>query len=984
MKIIRKVDFIDLYSTLTEMAQLGKILMIVGLVFCVQNTLAQYRRVDLTELNSLLPSKVVYKCLEDDRGFLWIGTENGLVRYDGKYSKLYTTKDGLPQDRVTNIIRNHQGVLWVDIYGGKIARYDPLTDKFIEPKYNNRSYVQPEIGFRFKALFATANGDLVMSNLKSNYILKGSNITTYQDQVTAHHKFLFQLNNDAIAFLLMQPSPSDPNTYLYTTKKGKLLERKLFRNSELNQFYHSDGESMYFFERKSSKVFRYYDIQTNPLRFKVDSFLTDGAHYHHVFSNEHVIKINEASQLSFYDKRSGQYQFQLQEKSFIQDIYEDRQHNLWLSGPNFGGVVLYTKHPVQNMDLDPCQYAGTLNCFARHPSGEVWMGTTAGTIVNGQGSFNVRELPDAKATAIVRHLIYTNRTWYSFGETGIYRDMQVPIPYVNKACKVAFRWKDTAILCGFRTGVACLNPKTNTIIPHPLNSLTDITAFAATDSNGFYIGTMMGLFYYNHRSNQLVSLPSSNTLLNESVVALCTAPNGLLWVSTATKGLYAYQHGKILHHVLNIGISDGTVPQCLAIGSNERIYVGTNKGIAIISVVQQKIRVNYLTKMEGLSDNNVKQIELVADSLYALTNNGYSKFPLSYLPSRPQINTVITSFKVDSTYLPVSNSYKLESNQNKITLELAGIDLSGGYNYIEFSDNGGENWNKLPNNFLNLNLSSGEHERLFRSVNINKEVSGNTLRLVIFIKTPFYKQLWFIFFLLLTATLLGLYIRGIFKRRKQQKLYETLQQQQQLDEFELQALKAQINPHFVFNCLNSIKGILYEEDFDRANTYLNKFAVMLRSTLNYSTQQRITLKDELLYCENYLELEQLRYGGQFDYFIEVDHTIDTENCRLPAMLLQPFLENALIHGIAPLKIKKGRIDIRVYTTSDTLTIDVIDNGIGRDAAAKLKDGKKKQHESKGTEITQRRLDLYNILLNVTDTKNGEDEALGTKISIQIP
>jgi LytS/YehU family sensor histidine kinase len=125
-----------------------------------------------------------------------------------------------------------------------------------------------------------------------------------------------------------------------------------------------------------------------------------------------------------------------------------------------------------------------------------------------------------------------------------------------------------------------------------------------------------------------------------------------------------------------------------------------------------------------------------------------------------------------------------------------------------------------------------------------------------------------------------------------------------MTELEMQALKAQINPHFVFNCLNSIKGFIYDKDYQQADKYLDKFSELMRSTIDNSDAAIISLKDEILYLDNYLLLEKLRFEEQFEYRIFIDPSLDKENIYVPAMLLQPYVENAIRHGIRFLKNKR--------------------------------------------------------------------------------
>ena len=157
--------------------------------------------------------------------------------------------------------------------------------------------------------------------------------------------------------------------------------------------------------------------------------------------------------------------------------------------------------------------------------------------------------------------------------------------------------------------------------------------------------------------------------------------------------------------------------------------------------------------------------------------------------------------------------------------------------------------------------------------------------------------------------LISLFILETRNRQKRKAAVEKVITEKKLTELEMQALKAQINPHFVFNCLNSIKGFIFEKDFKQADKYLDKFSDLMRSTIDNSDASIISLQSEMNYLDNYLQLEKLRFEEKFDYRIEVDTDIDNEKIFVPAMLLQPYVENAIRHGMRVLEHKKGHINI---------------------------------------------------------------------------
>jgi tetratricopeptide (TPR) repeat protein len=202
-------------------------------------------------------------------------------------------------------------------------------------------------------------------------------------------------------------------------------------------------------------------------------------------------------------------------------------------------------------------------------------------------------------------------------------------------------------------------------------------------------------------------------------------------------------------------------------------------------------------------------------------------------------------------------------------------------------------------------------------------------------------------------------------------------------------LRQQMNPHFIFNTLNSIQYYMYQHDKLATNNYLTKFSNLMRKVLDNSQHTAIPLSDELNALNLYLDLERIRFKDKFDYKINVDEEIDPLMYKVPTMLMQPYVENSICHGLIPME-GKGFVGIDIKLTQDHLLCTIEDNGIGREASMERNNKKGLNHNSLGTQITSSRLDLVNTLygtnLNTryTDLKNEVGEAVGTRVEINIP
>ena len=244
----------------------------------------------------------------------------------------------------------------------------------------------------------------------------------------------------------------------------------------------------------------------------------------------------------------------------------------------------------------------------------------------------------------------------------------------------------------------------------------------------------------------------------------------------------------------------------------------------------------------------------------------------------------------------------------------------------------------------------------------------------------FYIILSIIAFLLLAA--IGLFAYSRYRRQKNART--RLQ-------YELQSLRSQMNPHFIFNSLNSIHKYIWDNQAEEASEYLTKFSRLIRMILENSRVPSIYLKNEIDFLNLYVELELLRFHEKFVYNIEAPPQVDANEILIPSMIIQPFVENAIWHGLAPKESGKGKLSIRFSIENTVMVCEIEDNGIGREKANKLKAEKSGSHSPMGIQVTEDRIELLkktsgnkSIEINIKDLKNSENEALGTLVRIVLP
>lgn len=349
---------------------------------------------------------------------------------------------------------------------------------------------------------------------------------------------------------------------------------------------------------------------------------------------------------------------------------------------------------------------------------------------------------------------------------------------------------------------------------------------------------------------------------------------------------------------------------------------------------------------------------------------------------------VVYMFDVDSTFLYVNGILQQKNfkgffssylETDSVVLGYAGNpEPESKYSWL----NGSLDDIKLYNRLLNPN----EVLALYREPNplLGKEIviPDQENKLITAAKEFWYVLVGFILVLILTILIIRSRLRSIIKRNK-----EKTDLQQKLAKMEMQALRNQMNPHFIFNAINSIQHYVLTNEKQLASKYLVKFSRLMRSVLENSKDELISLKDELQTIKLYLEIESLRFENTFEFNINLDPLIDTNSVKLPPLIMQPFVENAIWHGLL-LKQGEKKLNITVLQKQDWLVIEIDDNGIGRQSSSDLRNNNT-HRRSFGMNITEDRLFIFEKLMDIkanieiVDKVNDKGEATGTQVIINI-
>ncbi|MBL4651950.1 MAG: histidine kinase [Flavobacteriales bacterium] len=425
---------------------------------------------------------------------------------------------------------------------------------------------------------------------------------------------------------------------------------------------------------------------------------------------------------------------------------------------------------------------------------------------------------------------------------------------------------------------------------------------------------------------------------------------------------------------------------------SNNIWVGTlNKGVFYLPE-QQTVKYSAPQLFSDTGTNNqVLGIETtgISDTSSAYELRIISTQSSIYDSIPPTI--YFSNLRIMNRDTAILKAYVLPYSQNFLNINFIGFSYKNPesiqYKYKMWGiDN---TWTFTNNNSVQYTtLPPGEYKFVVSSMNKNGIWSENQASLQFTITPPFWETWWFLLtfisvIIVISSSVLYLWIRNIKERERAKSAID-----KKIASAELQTLRAQMNPHFMFNTMSSIQHYITLNETESALRYLSKFSKLMRKILDNSKTPAITVKNEMETLELYLSLESLRFKNKLDYSFDIDKSIDQNYDEIPAMLIQPYVENAIIHGINH-KEGKGTINVKLTRENDFIKCTITDDGVGRKRSAEINKSKNKRHTSSGMSITKERLNLLNEAqgqktnVTITDLSDKESNATGTQIEIYI-
>jgi len=516
-----------------------------------------------------------------------------------------------------------------------------------------------------------------------------------------------------------------------------------------------------------------------------------------------------------------------------------------------------------------------------------------------------------------------------------------------------------------------------------INWLYDAPSTQVTNAHVDEVGTLRLLGFdglWQLEGDGFVNLGAKHPEFSKAIAHILLH-NGSLWVLGAA-GLFIYENGQLTNMEQKLGLLNNSVKWMVALNNN--IWLNTESGLKCIDVEQRALK--EVATIKGLTQTPLDFLGVHKQRLVLARNDKLTLLGPDELTPDTLIPPVfIEGIAINESDTALLPAYELAHNQNLLEIQLGFVSFRNAEDVaFEFRLDGlDEKWRASPGLQIRYNsLAPGEYRFRLRALNASGTRAAGETTFSFTISPPFWTRWWFIS----SALALAVFAVWFISRRRLKIALRKQEVDKRITELESSALKAQMNPHFIFNVLSSVQAYILNNDADQANNYLGQFARLIRKTLHNSRSNMVSLANELEALEHYLRLEQMRFDQSFSFSVHCDKSISPDVLLIPPMLIQPYVENAVIHGMSNAD-NHGQIKITISKKGEQLICEVLDNGPGIDSSGNKE---KDNHESIGMMVTRQRLKLLaegkmpRADVSVTSLSEGSKALTGTAVKITIP
>ncbi|MCB9265274.1 MAG: histidine kinase [Lewinellaceae bacterium] len=948
-----------------------------------------------------LPSPEVYCAFQDSRGYLWFGTDNGVARFDGYSFRTYDAQDGLTSNVVFDIHEDAKGRIWFGTMTGEVFilegdtilpyRFNHLVQKY-QRKYTaaGLAYLsQTETAYfeleRLGILIIDSMGrdSLVTSGRPcSHLILEGHELPKIL-RIYVNREGGWKWDSGSIRqnLGLQYELVSDTGRFQIEFKhryygtifnaqrlsSGHLL---LFRLNDLNCLQGKDA------------------LWSVPFIWNINEVIEDeeGMLWFCMMEGQGLRRYRSLEAL-----KKGEYDLFLNGLS-ISNFYQDAQGGLWVTTQEQGvfycnDIQLLTydsRFGLSDDFVSSLTFKNDKEIFVGCENGDIfqmnlWQGQIEKTITNPYGYHNYDLFYQHETDALWSNGAYwKNEQWHFLYFRNLRNEMR-PLKS-HRLEKLHIKSEGDLLGCNI-FGIYILDIQNDTakLYPHNYKNLRERTFALHTDQQQrLWVGNARGLFEF--KDSSLISPGITHPAFNNRVEDIDELPDSSLVFGTKGWGVVRWQGEDILQITAGDGLTANMIED-VHVDENGTLWVGTLNGLNKVTFdAAGRPAVRQFTVANGLPSNEVYKVKSYAGQVWLCTAGGLVKF------HEPEEDTlaaapVIQHLRANGADVPLAANQELRHDNNSLEFRFLAINYrQDGRIPYRYRLNKKAVWQHTENLTVNYpQLPPGGYRFEVQAQNQDGYWSPSTTH-AFTILPPWWRTWW-------ARTLAGgLVLGGIFYYQRQRiaRLEKEAAIQQQVAELERSALQAQMNPHFIFNCLNSIQNFILTNEKKKAVEFLARFARLVRHNLNASVQGKVTLAEEIQILENYLALERERFNQKIDYRITLEKGLEEEDITLPPLLIQPYVENAVIHGLSK-KEGGGTVAVHFQRDNGALAVTVRDNGLGfRQDNGKAPSAR---HRSVGMTITEKRLELLGDTegkaVRVEVLKGEGGEVLGTEVRVRV-
>lgn len=938
-----------------------------------------------------LPSNNCYYTLQDSKGYIWIATDAGVSRFDGKVFENFSIDDGLPDNQILQLKEDKSGKIWFFALNGQLSYflngkiYNESNDKLLRLLKFNAVIVSFFEDSKGRIWFGTNKNVLVMWDGKSVMKYISAN---QERQYTS--TFIFEDKSGTI--------------WAYSNKCVRVFNNNSFTiapYSTLPISYKTilnlPGKKLGYLDKNGLNI---RDGSRQHLLLKIDASLLNNDPGYFLLDKNDVLWLSNGSGV-FQIEPSGKTTSYLKNIPTSQ-VIKDAKNNMWFTTNS--GIYMLPQKDERLYVIDKNSGLGTdiVKSVVKDNKNRLWLGLDEGSInILNLSTYQVSkiQLPDKQRYNIIKQLVHDTilHTIYFASDYGLGKvdDIygKLKIDYLKETNNNMFviknfsLRKDQTLALALSSGVAILPDRKNKFEFTSLNFKQGLNFFSNRAYCVFY-DRQQNLWFSNINglsefSNSRLYNYYGNNLLTKRINDIQELTDGTIVLATDGYGIIFLKNKKIIRIITQKdGLADNICKKLFV--KDNYAWIITNNGINRIALIDKRLSVESFEYTNPMLSDDVNNLYIDNRYAYFATNNGLIYFSYHNANSNHEAPKVLISSIANNKIKLRLNEvvHTLAPSDNNITFTYSAIDFQNKSITYRYRLKADANWTETKSRRLEFSsLEPGDYAFELSAKSNNSNWSTPT-RVNFSLKRHFWQTAWFIMGIFLLAGFAFYKAAVVITKRQKNKEQQQLRLKNKILMLEQRALQAMMNPHFVFNIMNSIQHYINTKDTNSANKILTGFAKLIRKNLEICTKSFISLDEEIGYLELYLSLEKKRFGEKFQYTIHVSNAIDKEETLIPSMILQPYIENAIWHGLMP-KEEGGKLDIRIdLKGQDHLLIQIIDDGVGIDNSLRNKKG---HHISKGMSLTKERINLLNqIGVNPIQIDIRQNGVSGTYVAIMVP